>query len=103
MSGFAIYRYTNTNIGQPPKNALTDATKNLKLMFGLYKPCEMANNKFKEFFQLGEVGNYFFRVFGKPDPTQKTNFNLRMMHGINKISILVFIAAMVIWIFRRLM
>ena len=72
-------------------------------MFGLYKSKKMANSKFKEFFQLGEVGNYFFRVFGKPDPNQKTNFNLRMMHGINKISILVFLAAIVIWIIRRLM
>lgn len=60
------------------------------------------NNKFKDFFQIGEVGNYFFRVFGKPDPHQKTNFNLRMMHGINKISILVFLAAMIVWIIRRI-
>ncbi|AGA78372.1 DUF6728 family protein [Echinicola vietnamensis] len=63
----------------------------------------MADNKFKEFFQLGEVGNYFIRVFKKPDPNQKSNFNLRMMHGINKISILVFLAALIIWIVRRLM
>jgi len=62
----------------------------------------MANNKIKEFFQIGEVGNYFFRVFQKPDPNQKLNFNLRMMHGINKISILVFLAAIIIWVVRRL-
>lgn len=60
-------------------------------------------NKIKEFFQMGEVGNYFFRVFRKPDPDQKSNFNLRMMHGINKISILVFLAAIIIMIVRRLM
>lgn len=60
-------------------------------------------NKIKEFFQMGEVGNYFFRVFRKPDPDQKTNFNLRMMHGINKISILVFLAAVIVMIARRLM
>ncbi|WP_143962250.1 DUF6728 family protein [Litoribacter populi] len=63
----------------------------------------MAKNRFQEFFQLGEVGNYFFRVFRKPDPNQKSNFNLRMMHGINKISILVFLFAVIFWIIRRLM
>ena len=52
---------------------------------------------------MGAVGNYFFRVFQKPDPSQKSNFNLRMMHGINKISILVFLFAVIFWIIRRLM
>ncbi|WP_228527801.1 DUF6728 family protein [Pararhodonellum marinum] len=60
------------------------------------------NNRLKEFFQLGEVGRYFFRVFGKPDPNQKSNFNLRMMHGINKISILIFLGAVIIWVIKRL-
>lgn len=59
-------------------------------------------NKLKEFFQMNEVGNYFFRVFRKQDPNQKGSFNLRMMHGINKISILVFLAAIILWIIRRL-
>ncbi|MBS9522653.1 hypothetical protein KIH41_07810 [Litoribacter ruber] len=63
----------------------------------------MAKNRIQEFFQLGEVGNYFFRVFRKPDPNQKSNFNLRMMHGINKISILVFLFAVIFWIIKRLM
>lgn len=63
----------------------------------------MANNNFKEFFKMGAVGNYFFRVFSKQDPNNKPNFNLRMMHGINKISILVFLAAMVLWIIKRIM
>nr|MBI1231291.1 hypothetical protein [Cytophagales bacterium] len=59
-------------------------------------------NKVKEFFQLGEVGNYFVRVFKKPDPDSKPNFNLRMMHGINKISILMFLFAVVVWLVKRL-
>jgi hypothetical protein len=59
-------------------------------------------NKVKEFFQLGEVGNYFFRVFKKSDPDNKPNFNLRMMHGINKISILMFLFAFIIWLVKRL-
>jgi hypothetical protein len=63
----------------------------------------MANNRIKEFFQLGEVGNYFFRVFKKPDPSKPNNFNLKMMHGINKISILMFLAAIIVWIAKRVM
>ncbi len=61
------------------------------------------NNKVKEFFNLGAVGNYFISVFQKPDPNKKTNFNLRMMHGINKISIIVFLFALIVWTFKRLM
>lgn len=61
------------------------------------------SNKLKEFFQVGEVGNYFIRVFKKPDPDKKSNLNLRMMHGINKISIVVFLAALIFWIFKRIM
>jgi len=51
---------------------------------------------------MGEVGNYFFRVFRKQDASQKGNINLRMMHGINKISILVFLVAIIVMIVRRL-
>jgi len=61
------------------------------------------NNKVRDFFQLGAVGNYFFRVFRKPDPNQKSNFNLRMMHGINKISILMFLGAVIFWIIKRVL
>ncbi|MCH7403111.1 DUF6728 family protein [Belliella kenyensis] len=63
----------------------------------------MGNSKLREFFQLGELGNYFVRVFQKPDPNQKSNFNLRMMHGINKISIVMFLAAIIIWILKRVL
>lgn len=59
------------------------------------------NNKVKEFFKLGEVGNYFIRVFKKSDPNQKSNLNLRMMHGINKISIIIFILAIIVWTVKR--
>jgi hypothetical protein len=58
-------------------------------------------NPVKEFFKLGEVGNYFLRVFRKPDPNAPTNINLRMMHGINKISIVVFLAALIVWTVKR--
>jgi len=46
----------------------------------------------REYFKLGEVFGYFFR---KKDPERKPNFNLRMMHGINKISIIVFLAGLI--------
>jgi hypothetical protein len=59
-------------------------------------------NQVKEFFKLGEVGNYFLRVFKKPDPNAPTNINLRMMHGINKISILIFLFAVIFWSVKRL-
>jgi hypothetical protein len=46
----------------------------------------------KEYFQFGEVFRYFFR---KKDPNRKSNINLRMMHGINKISIIMFLVGMI--------
>lgn len=58
-------------------------------------------NKVEEFFKLGEVGNYFLNIFKKPDPSKKSNFNLRMMHGINKISIVIFLLAVIFWIVKR--
>jgi hypothetical protein len=58
-------------------------------------------NQVKEFFKVGAVGNYFLRVFKKPDPNAPTNINLRMMHGINKISIVVFLAALIVWTLKR--
>jgi hypothetical protein len=52
------------------------------------------------YFDFSEVFKYYFR---KKDPNNKPNLNLRMMHGINKISILMFLMALIIWIVRRLM
>jgi hypothetical protein len=60
------------------------------------KPVE---NKLKAFFGLGELFGYFFR---KKDPSRPRNFNLRMMHGINKISMIIFLIAFVIWLVKRL-
>jgi len=45
--------------------------------------------------------NYFVEVF-KPGGAHKTgNFNLRMMHGINRISILMFVLALTVLLFRH--
>lgn len=54
-------------------------------------------NTLKDYFALGEVLTYFFRK--KPD--KKPNLNLRMMHGINKISIVVFLLAVIYLIAKR--
>jgi len=51
------------------------------------------------YFGFGEVLTYFFR---KKDPNRPTNFNIKMMHGINKISIIMFLICVIIIIMRRL-
>ncbi|MDN4165183.1 hypothetical protein QWY31_06705 [Cytophagales bacterium LB-30] len=56
-------------------------------------------SKLREFFELNEVFGYFFRP---KDPNRPSSFNLRMMHGINKISILIFLMALLVWLSRRL-
>jgi len=54
----------------------------------------------KEFFSMGEVGGYFFR---KKDSSRPNNINIRMMHGVNKISIAIFLAGVLYLILRRLL
>jgi hypothetical protein len=54
-------------------------------------------NSLKQFFSLGEVGGYFFR---RKDPNRPNNINIRMMHGVNKISIIVFLAGVIYLIFK---
>ena len=56
-------------------------------------------NSFKDLFSLGEVVGYFF---SKKDPNRPNNINIRMMHGVNKISILVFLAGVLYLIFKLL-
>lgn len=53
----------------------------------------------KEAFDFGPLLGYFFR---KKDPNRPTNFNLRMMHGVNKISILMFLVALTVIIARAI-
>jgi hypothetical protein len=54
----------------------------------------------RDFFRLGEVGGYFFR--GK-DASRPDNINIRMMHGVNRISIVVFLAAIIFLILKHLL
>ena len=53
---------------------------------------------FKEFFSMGEVGGYFFR---KKDPNRPSNINIKMMHGVNKISIIIFLLGVIYIIVKR--
>lgn len=58
---------------------------------------EKKKGRIREFFSLGEVGGYFFR---RKDPNRPSNINIRMMHGVNKISIVVFLAGVIYLIFK---
>lgn len=51
----------------------------------------------KFYLDLGPVFGYFFR---KKDPNRPTNFNIRMMHGINKVSIIMFLLSIVYFIIK---
>ena len=51
----------------------------------------------KHYVDLGPVFGYFFR---KNDPDAKPNFNLRAMHTINKISIVMFLIGLVFFIVK---
>ncbi len=58
----------------------------------------------KRFFQLQDFFGYFVRVFRKHDDSKYPNsFNLRMMHGINKISIIVFLFCLLVIVSRFVM
>lgn len=46
-----------------------------------------------------EFLGYFFR---KKDPNRPTSFNLRTMHRINKLSILMFLMALLIYLLSKL-
>lgn len=56
-------------------------------------------NTLKEYFELGEVAGYFFR---KKDPDRPTNFNIKSMHVINKISMSIFLLGVIYLIAKNL-
>ena len=49
------------------------------------------------YFNLKEVLTYYFR---KKDPNRPIDTNLKMMHGINKISIIMFLIAVIVMVVR---
>jgi len=57
--------------------------------------------KLKHYLSIGPVFAYFFRVFRKDKAGKYPHsFNLKMMHGINKISIVMFLICIVIMVTR---
>ncbi|MCC5919921.1 MAG: hypothetical protein LAT68_09430 [Cyclobacteriaceae bacterium] len=54
-------------------------------------------DSWRDYFDFGEVLGYFFR---KKDPSRPSSFNLKMMHGINKISIIMFLLGLIFIIFK---
>ncbi|MBK5279217.1 MAG: hypothetical protein JJE09_10185 [Bacteroidia bacterium] len=62
------------------------------------EPEEKKKLGWREFFKMGEVGEYFFR---KKDSSRPSNINIRMMHGVNKLSILIFLIAIIYLIVKR--
>ena len=59
---------------------------------------EKKKSGLRNFISLGEVGGYFFR---KKDPNRPSNINIKLMHGINKISIIVFLLGVIFIIIKR--
>ena len=53
--------------------------------------------KVKEYFNFSELFGYYFR---KKDPNRPANFNLKMMHGVNKISMIMFLICVIVIIVR---
>ena len=52
----------------------------------------------REFFSMGEVGGYFFR---KKDPNRPSNVNIKIMHGINRLAIMIFLLSLIYFIVKR--
>lgn len=63
------------------------------------EPAEKTENSWKEYFKLGEVTGYFFR---KKDPSRPTNFSIRAMHGVNKLSIIIFLLGIIYMVIKHL-
>ena len=61
---------------------------------------ENKKGKVRQFFTLGEVGEYFFR---RKNSDRPSNINIKMMHGINKIAIVVFLLGVLYLILKRLL
>ncbi|MFT6865577.1 MAG: hypothetical protein ACJA08_000400 [Cyclobacteriaceae bacterium] len=49
------------------------------------------------YFNFSEVLNYYFR---KKDPNRPIDTSLKMMHGVNKIAMLMFLACVIVIISR---
>lgn len=52
----------------------------------------------RHYLGLGPAFKYFFR---KPNPEHKGDFSLRFMHGVNKLSIIMFLLGITYLILKR--
>lgn len=60
-------------------------------------------NRVGDYFRgVGEMGQYVLRIFGKKDPNKPKSINLSLMHGINRISFIIFILALLYLIGRKI-
>jgi hypothetical protein len=62
------------------------------------EPTKNKKLSLKEFFRMGEVGNYFFRGKNSKRPS---NINIRLMHGINRIAIIIFLLGILYMVLKR--
>lgn len=51
---------------------------------------------------MKQIVSYFIQVFKPNGPHKTNNFNLKVMHGINKISILMFLFCLLVMLYRAL-
>lgn len=56
--------------------------------------------KLRQFFDLSEVFGYYFK---KKDANKKVDLNTRMMHGMNRIAIIVFLLAMLYFVVKKIL
>ena len=52
----------------------------------------------KDFFSLGEVGAYFFR---RKNSDRPSNINIKMMHGVNRLAIIMFLIGIIYFVIKR--
>ncbi len=62
---------------------------------------EEKKNTVREYFSLGDVGKYILRIFGKKDEKAPKSINLKLMHGINRITIVIFVLAILFFIVKK--
>ena len=63
---------------------------------------EEKKNTVREYFGLGDVGKYILRIFGKKDENVPKSINLTLMHGINRIAIVIFTLAIIFFIVKKI-
>lgn len=58
-------------------------------------------NSWKDYFRVGEVFGYFFRKNNPKPENQSSRINLKMMHGVNKLSMIMFLVGIIVFIISK--